>query len=176
MITKIIDQFILWFTICFALFSLRTIFNLLIYKKYKLAQNTRLHLTLALIMGALWVSWFRLCFINPIDIEFPDWIRFAGFITFLIGVYFSVYAFIKMKKLNHKDRLITEGLYSFLRNPMYIGFILWIVGFPIFIQNIAALATASIWTIHVYIWKITEENELLDKYPEYAQYKKTTWF
>ena len=59
---------------------------------------------------------------------------------------------------------------------MYLGFILWVIGFPIFMEGLATLASGVLWTAFFMYWKILEEKELEEKYEEYKEYKKITWF
>jgi protein-S-isoprenylcysteine O-methyltransferase Ste14 len=72
--------------------------------------------------------------------------------------------------------LATKGLYSKLRHPMYYGFILWVLGLPIFMNSLFALASALIWIPQFLYWGISEEKELEKKHAEYKEYKKKTWF
>jgi len=71
---------------------------------------------------------------------------------------------------------VTDGIYSKLRHPMYYGFILWILGLPIFMNSPFTLASSVIWIPQLLYWGKSEERELEEKYEEYRDYKKKTWF
>ncbi|GAB6274434.1 MAG: hypothetical protein STSR0004_12970 [Peptococcaceae bacterium] len=106
----------------------------------------------------------------------PDWIRYIGLLLFLTGVFLFIFSHIKLKGFEDKGEIITGGIYSKIRNPMYLGFIIWIIGFPIFMQGLITLASSAIWIPHIMYWKMLEEKELEKKYKEYREYKKKTWF
>ena len=73
-------------------------------------------------------------------------------------------------------KLVRTGIYSKIRHPMYLGFILWIIGFPLFMQSFITLASSVIWIPQIMYWKISEESKLEEMYKEYREYKKRTWF
>ena len=59
---------------------------------------------------------------------------------------------------------------------MYLGFIIWIIGFPIFTNAAFTLAAAIIWIPQILYWRSSEERQLVRKYKDYQEYKKRTWF
>ena len=73
--------------------------------------------------------------------------------------------------------LVTSGLYSRIRNPIYVfggltfaGFILWI--------NQPWLLLIFVVLIPMQVWRSRVEEQVLTKKfgEEYLEYKKTTWF
>jgi protein-S-isoprenylcysteine O-methyltransferase Ste14 len=74
------------------------------------------------------------------------------------------------------EQRATGGVYSKIRSPMYLGFILWIVGLPIFTRSFITLASSVIWIPHFLCWKLLEEKVLEEKFEGYADCKKSTWF
>lgn len=168
--------FLILFGTCFGCFMLRTAFNILKYRKSKWAKNKKIVTLIFIVMGILWLSWFQMVFNDPIEMTLPEWARYIGLALFIIGVSLFIFAHIKLKGFEDRGHLVTEGIYSKIRNPMYFGFILWIVGFPIFMQAFATLASGIIWIACFMYWKILEEKELEEKYDEYKEYKKRTWF
>ena len=169
-------MFFIWFGICFVCYMIRTVFNVLNYKKSPLAENKKIVNSIFIVMGILWFSWFQMCFSDLIKMNIPDWIRYIGLLLFLIGVFLFIFSHIKLKGFEDKGELIKGGIYSKIRNPMYLGFIIWIIGFPIFMQSFITLASSAIWISHIMYWKILEEKELEKKYKEFREYKKKTWF
>jgi len=149
--------YFIWFGICFVCYIIRTIFNVLKYKKSPLAENKRIVTSIFIVMGILWFSWFQMCFSDPIKINIQGWIRYIGLILFIIGVSLFILSHTKLGGFEDKDGLITGGIYSRIRNPMYLGFIIWIIGFPLFTRSLITLTTSIIWNPQIIYWKILEE-------------------
>jgi len=63
---------------------------------------------------------------------FPGIVRWIGFAIFLAGLGLSIEAVIQLKGLENINHLVTTGLFSKIRHPMYDGFILWILGWAIY--------------------------------------------
>jgi len=72
--------------------------------------------------------------------------------------------------------LITKGINSKLRHPMYTAFILWLIGFPIFYGAIYSIFLAILFGANILFWRYLEEKELVKRFPSYRDYKKTTLF
>ena len=169
-------EFFIWLEVCFLCYIIRTAFNMLSYKKNPLADNKIFVTIMFIIMGILWFSWFGMCFLDPIKVNIPIWFRCIGLLLFLMGVFLFIFSHMKLRGFKDKEGLVTSGIYSKIRNPMYLGFIIWLVGFPIFMQSLITLASSLIWVSYILYWKTLEEKELERKYKEYAEYKKKTWF
>lgn len=170
------NMFFIWFGICFTCYMFRTGFNVLAFQKHRWAKDKKIVNSVFVAMGILWFSWFNMCFTDPVRINIPDWIRYLGLVFFLLGVFLFVFSHVKLRGFEDKGRLITRGIYLKIRNPMYLGFMIWIIGFPVFTQSLITLASSAIWISLIMYWKILEEKELEKKYREYSEYKKKTWF
>ena len=157
-------------------YAIRTAFNILDDKKYKLVEKRTVIVVIYIVMAILWVSWFSMNFSDPYKITLAGWIRYTGLILFIIGISLFIFSQINMKGFKDRGYLVTKGIYSRIRNPLYLGFILWVIGFPIFMQSLVTLASGLMWTIYFLYWKTLEEKELDRKYEEYGEYKKRTWF
>jgi len=72
--------------------------------------------------------------------------------------------------------LITKGIYSKIRHPMYLGFIFWLIGFPIFFGSLYSFFLSFLLIANVLFWRYLEEIELVKRFPSYSDYKKTTLF
>ncbi len=74
--------------------------------------------------------------------------------------------------------LVTSGIYSKLRHPVYYFSTLVVIGINIFVWNIYLLAITLPILILIQIWRIRkEETILMQKFPkEYSIYKQSTWF
>jgi protein-S-isoprenylcysteine O-methyltransferase Ste14 len=77
----------------------------------------------------------------------------------------------------HASTLVTEGIYSVCRNPMYLGNILLLLGFGIFANSILYLAVMFPLFCIIYLGIIkAEEAFLINKFgDEYIRYKKKTF-
>ena len=169
-------MFLVWFGICFIGYILRSAFNILKHRNSPLAENRKIVTSIFIIMGILWFSWFQMCFSDPIRVDIPVWTRCIGLLLFLVGGFLFIFSHVKLKGFEDKAELVTDGIYSKIRNPMYLGFIIWIIGFPMFMNAGFTLASAIIWISHILYWKSSEERQLAKKYKDYQEYKKKTWF
>jgi protein-S-isoprenylcysteine O-methyltransferase Ste14 len=125
-------------------------------------------------MFFLWFSWFAMFLNDPIKINL-SLLRYFGLLLFIVGVIFVALSHIKIKGYNTK-KLYTNGIYSKIRHPMYLGFILWIIGLPMFLQSFITLLSAVIWIPQIMYWKSSEEKYLEKKFTNFEEYKKKTWF
>jgi protein-S-isoprenylcysteine O-methyltransferase Ste14 len=126
-------------------------------------------------MSLGWFSWFGMSFIDPYAISLSSWARYTGLAMFIIGVSLFIIAFLKVRD-SDSDTLVTSGIYSRLRHPMYLGFIIWIIGFPVFTESLFTLASVAIWIPHILYWRMSEERQLTKMYEDYEEYKKKTLF
>lgn len=169
-------MFYLWLGLCFTCFAFRTVFNVLIYKQNPLAKNKALLILIYIAMALLWFSWFQMNFFDPVRILVPLWLRITGAVIFATGVFLVVYSMIRLHGVEDPGKIIRKGIFARIRNPMYLGFILWVTGFPVFIQGLITLASSALWIPFLISWKTMEEKGLLKKYPEYEEYMERTWF
>ena len=70
------------------------------------------------------------------------------------------------------QKVISTGLYSYVRHPMYVGVIVMIIGVPLALGSWWGLGILA-FTIPVLVWRILDEEKLLSNdlpgYREYAQ-------
>lgn len=171
--------FYIAFGFCFTCFAIRTSYHVLANRGSKLADNRRFITILFAIMALLWFSWFFMSLNDPYRMNLPSWARYTGLAVFIVGFLLFILShtvFRPLAKGQETDKLVTTGIYSKIRNPMYLGFIIWIIGLPIFTNAAFTLASAIIWIPHILYWRSSEEKELEKKYKEYREYKKKTWF
>jgi protein-S-isoprenylcysteine O-methyltransferase Ste14 len=78
--------------------------------------------------------------------------------------------------LNPPQKLVTTGLYSRIRNPMLLGWIIMLFGVGILLSSISLVAifTPLFILINVLYLKIVEEKEMEKKFgEEYLKYKQS---
>jgi protein-S-isoprenylcysteine O-methyltransferase Ste14 len=117
-----------------------------------------------------------MCFRDPVPLKIPELIRYLGLFLFACGVSLFILSHLKLGGFREGGELMTGGIYSRIRNPMYLGFILWVIGFPVFTKSMITLGSSVLWIVCFIFWKVLEEKDLEKKYPEFREYKKKTWF
>jgi protein-S-isoprenylcysteine O-methyltransferase Ste14 len=128
------------------------------------------------VMAILWFSWGQMCFTDPIRPEIVEWVRYLGLGGFVAGIALFVVSHLGLKGFRGGRGLVTGGIYSKIRNPMYLGFIIWLVGFPVYTRSLVTLLTSVLWISFILYWKVLEERKLQKEFDEYSEYKKKTWF
>ena len=76
----------------------------------------------------------------------------------------------------HKDhQLITHGIYRFTRNPMYLGVLMFFIGWPVYAASLYGFLT-SLVLIPIFLNRIRMEERMLAEYfqDSFQKYKKTT--
>ncbi|MGO9119255.1 MAG: methyltransferase [Desulfomonilaceae bacterium] len=71
--------------------------------------------------------------------------------------------------------LITGGIYRYIRHPMYIGVILAVGGYVLAFGSLFAIPLWLGVTVFYVVKSVKEERLLMDKFPEYEEYRKKTW-
>ena len=59
--------------------------------------------------------------------------------------------------------LITNGLYSYTRNPLYVSLTVFLAGFAVFLGNVSAFMGAPIFMLSMNIFVIPHEENALEK-------------
>ena len=171
------DQtFLILVSLCVVTHLIRSVYEILKHKK--LLKPSKL--TFAIIfsnMALLWVSWFLLCSYDMYKINLPVIINYFGLLLCLIGVILFITALFTIKTLeDHDGDLITKGIYSKIRHPMYLGFILWSLGFPIYYGAIFSFILSFLFIANILFWRYLEEIELEKRFLDYKVYKTKTLF
>ncbi|MFN8672475.1 MAG: isoprenylcysteine carboxylmethyltransferase family protein [Candidatus Sericytochromatia bacterium] len=75
---------------------------------------------------------------------------------------------------DNPEKLVIDGLYKFTRNPMYLGFLIFLIGFFIILGTLTPVFIVFLFFIITDNWYIKfEELKLIDKFGEnYLTYKK----
>lgn len=71
--------------------------------------------------------------------------------------------------------LVTTGIYRFSRNPMYLGFLISLFAWAVWLSNVAAFLLLPVFVLYMNRFQIIpEERILLQKFGgEFEQYMKT---
>jgi protein-S-isoprenylcysteine O-methyltransferase Ste14 len=128
-------------------------------------------------MTLLWVSWFKMCELDPVKLPIPGFVELIGFVISFIGLLVFFIVLFKLKTVeNYNGDLVTSGVFKYFRHPMYLAFIFWLFGFAIFKSAGISLLLAIPFTANILFWRRMEEKDLTAKYSDYEEYKKKTYF
>lgn len=118
-----------------------------------------------------------MCPLDPSPVALPDLVRWTGFALVIIGTGLAVGALVQLRGLENIDRLITTGLFSRLRHPMYTGFLFWIVGWSTYHGALTSFLVGLVGIGNILYWRQLEEQRLESYYGEaYRAFRKQTWF
>ena len=99
-----------------------------------------------------------------------------GIVIYLVGVIFILSAVreIRAKLLYNEDiNLVTTGVYSIVRHPIYFGDSIWPLGWSIVFGALYPSLFTILWLIFYIITTFKEEKELIRIYGErYIEYRK----
>lgn len=170
------NQFYLLVVVCITTHMIRTIYEILKHKK--VIRATKLTFVVVFInMFLLWASWFGLCTADPYSLVLTGAIRITGMFLAIAGVVVFITALLTIKALeSYEGDLITRGIYYKVRHPMYLAFILWLLGMPLYAGGYLVYILAIIFIANVLFWRYLEEMELVNRFPGYLEYKKKTIF
>ena len=107
-----------------------------------------------------------------------DFFRFSvmlpsslGFIIILAGLLIIFIAARQFKAVNttinpikpeNASVLVSKGIFSYSRNPMYLGMLLIIIGFSIIHNFLAIIVIMPIWIIYMTYFQIIPEEETME--------------
>jgi protein-S-isoprenylcysteine O-methyltransferase Ste14 len=162
--------------ICIFTHIVRTVYEILKHKK-RLVPDKHSFIVVLINMMVLWISWFLLCSMDEFRMEVSPLIGYLGLTLVILGVLIFIIALSTIKSLEtYAGDLITHGIYSRIRHPMYLAFILWLIGMPLFYGVYFSLTLGMVFTVNVLFWRHLEEMELLSRFSGYKEYRKRTLF
>ena len=168
-------MFFVWFAVCFMCYFARSLIHLLQWKK-RIKLSKKHYAVISILAFVYWFSWFSMVCFDPFKLNLPPLAAYGGLALFLAGVFLVIWSHKEIRGFDDKGYPRMTGVYSKVRHPMYVGFSLWVIGLPLFMQSLASIASSVIWIGHMAFWAMLEEKELEKKYPQYREYKKKTWF
>jgi protein-S-isoprenylcysteine O-methyltransferase Ste14 len=115
----------------------------------------------------------------------PFWdnltVSYIGFVIYLSAGIFVIVGRVQLGKFGSGEliteedhKLNTEGVYKYIRNPMYSGALIAVIGFGLVFRSIITLLFVSIFYFIVFKMRIDEEERLLYEAfgEEFTDYKK----
>lgn len=98
-----------------------------------------------------------------------------GFLIIVIGGYSFKIAKTTVNPMTPEKttQLVIRGIYNYSRNPMYIGFLLWLIACMVYLGNVANLLLLPLYIILVNRFYIVPEEKALEKLfeNEFLEYK-----
>lgn len=109
-------------------------------------------------------------------LEFAMWHWIAGAGLFLAGLVFASPA-VRIKPFTGPDGLVglrTSGLYGWVRNPLYLGELLWSAGLALWFGSVIGLVLIPVWWLSLVCLTLIEETNLQRSLGEpYRAYMRT---
>src|SRR5689334_13040656 len=107
----------------------------------------------------------------PLPFVAPLWLRYLGLLVTFIGLLFGIGALLEFRRARTTldphgsvQQVVTSGIYRFTRNPIYLGFLLMVIGLP--------LNSGLYWGIVMVPFYILLMNRLVIQYEEAYLAKK----
>jgi protein-S-isoprenylcysteine O-methyltransferase Ste14 len=112
--------------------------------------------------------------------SFPLWLKVCGGIA-LLPSFFLLYrsytdnpfasALVRIQR-ERKQRVVSSGVYSFVRHPMYLGAILMMAGAPLLLGSCYGALLSAAFTLLLVARIVGEEKMLTRELEGYEEYKK----
>ena len=114
---------------------------------------------------------------DPVTLGRSGMIAIFGGIVGISGVALFGAAVRSKRGFEETADLVTTGIYSRLRHPMYLGILLIHIGFPLLTDSALSLLSAGLWAPQILLWKRWEDEELGERFGEkYREYRRKTFF
>jgi protein-S-isoprenylcysteine O-methyltransferase Ste14 len=103
-----------------------------------------------------------------------------GFILLVIAFLIAVAAIIEFRRANTTvnphgsvSKIISSGVFRFTRNPIYLGFFIMLIGFPLYFGTYWGIPMAFLFLVSIYYLVIQFEEAYLEKKfgTKYTDYK-----
>jgi protein-S-isoprenylcysteine O-methyltransferase Ste14 len=106
----------------------------------------------------------------PISFSVPDVLRLVGFGLVVVGFLFGVAAFMAFRKARTTldphgkvSVIVSNGIYRFTRNPIYLGFLLMLIGLPLNSGSYWGVVLAPVFLLSMNSLVIEKEEAYLEK-------------
>jgi len=106
----------------------------------------------------------------PIPFVVSSVLENIGFVLVVIGFLFGVAAFLAFRKARTTldphgkvSAIVTDGIYRFTRNPIYLAFLLMLIGFPLNSGNYWGSLLSPVFVIFMNSLVIEKEEAYLEK-------------
>jgi protein-S-isoprenylcysteine O-methyltransferase Ste14 len=139
------------------------------------------------VVYGLLIGFITWIIIMPLDAKrfewsafFPIWLKIIGGIELLFSFFFFFRSYSDNTFLSplvriqaeRKHQVVSTGVYSFVRHPMYLGGILLFIGTPLELGSLYGLLVGVLVSILLAIRILGEEKMLINELEGYSDYKK----
>ena len=117
-------------------------------------------------------------FLVPHELQLVIIISICSLAT--IVIFFSILSFKRFKTTIHpmnpkeSKKLITEGMFSYSRNPIYLGMLIFLMAWVFYLSNLYSFTFLIIFILYMNVFQIVPEEEALELNfgVEFIKYKK----
>lgn len=161
--------------LCLLSYILRLATHVFSYTRGSGVINFRLTLVVTFLGYFGWGYW---SVADPFKMNIPYSVSIpVGATLAAAGLGLFLYSELKKHGVGDPDKLVTAGIYSKIRHPMYIGLVLLHIGFPFVAKSFIACLSTMLWAGIIAVWTHFEEKNLERRFGQrYIDYKKQTWF
>jgi len=162
-------------SLCLASYLLRLLAHIHSYTRDGEIFNFRFLLIVTFLGYFGWGYWSSA---DPVKMNIPSAVSLpAGVALAVIGIGLFLYSEIKKHGVGDADSLVSTGVYSKIRHPMYVGLVLLHLGYPLIFKSFAAALSTVLWTGIIAAWTHFEEKNLERRFGQrYIDYRRQTWF
>lgn len=117
------------------------------------------------------------------DYPVPGWLGWAGMVVFTAGLWLLYrshadlgYNWSPSLAVKKEQALVTDGVFRYIRHPMYAAHMLWSIGQALLIPNFIAGFSAVLAFIPLYLCRVPKEEAMMVEHfgDAYADYMKET--
>jgi protein-S-isoprenylcysteine O-methyltransferase Ste14 len=126
-------------------------------------------------LGAL--AWFVLVIASRgIGHDVPLAASIVGLPVVVVGLYVHGSGIRDITRFRDEGSLVTRGIYTRLRHPIYYGWVLVSFGMPMLLGSWLGLVTAPLWAGAILVVAVLEERDMARMLPEgvYEDYRRDT--
>jgi protein-S-isoprenylcysteine O-methyltransferase Ste14 len=113
---------------------------------------------------------FLLNWLFPLPFAFPKFLVWVGYILVLVGIGLAFSAASQFMRARTTldphgsvTEIVTNGLYHFSRNPIYLGFVCLLIGFPFIFRSYWGVILSPVLMVSLYQLVIKHEEAYLKK-------------
>jgi protein-S-isoprenylcysteine O-methyltransferase Ste14 len=162
-------------SLCLASYLFRLLTHIYSYTKDAEIFNFRFLLIVTFLGYFGWGYWSST---DPVKMNIPSAVSIpAGVSLAVTGMGLFLYSEFRKHGVGDADSLVTTGIYSKIRHPMYIGLVLLHLGYPLIFKSFTGCLSTVLWALIIAVWTHFEEKNLERSFGQrYIQYKRQTWF
>jgi len=111
----------------------------------------------------------------------PDYLKYSGLALFILGLFVVFASLFNLDKSltayptpKIDGKLISTGFYRLVRHPIYSGLTFTFLGYALYRESWYKIIITVILTVLFHFKTQYEEKKLIEKYPDYPDYKNKT--